>query len=187
MRTKDSILLEQAYAKVHEANATALRLRNKPRINKDPEILRQMFQYLSTKAEYFASVHSLAFGEQDWSREKSKTKPLTNGTLQDILTQVPPAVKELADQGYDWTRVFISTDKVHNFQDDNVGKRAQMADITNTITLIHNQSHILIRCYDPFEAVGSKELKVDKETGTNIHNALLKAESLFASLYGVQQ
>jgi hypothetical protein len=62
-----------------------------------------------------------------------------------------------------------------------------MADITNTITLIHNQSHILIRAYDPFETVGSKELTLNKESGVNIHNALLKAESLYASLYGVQQ
>jgi hypothetical protein len=48
MRTKDSILLEQAYAKVLEGNTLSV---DRQKVNRDPEVLARMFQYLSTRAE----------------------------------------------------------------------------------------------------------------------------------------
>lgn len=179
MKTKDQLLLEQAYQTIQERNEL---VKQKP--NKDPEVLRRMWQYLSTRAEFFGSVHGLVFGEQDWSREKSLNKHLKDGSLQDMLMEAPSVVKELSNQGYDWTRIFLSTHKVLDPEHPNMGRTAQLTDITNTVTLIHNSSHILIRAYDPFGVMPSKELKVDK---ASVPSALLKAESLLASLYGVQQ
>jgi hypothetical protein len=181
MRTKDTILLEQAYTKVLESNALSV---NKAKVNRDPEVLAKMFQYLSTRAEFFGSIHGLVFGEENWSREKSISKDLKNGNLQDLLMEAPQVIKDLSNQGYDWTRIFLSTHKVLDPEHPNMGRTAQLTDITNTVTLIHNSSHILIRAYDSFGIMPSKELKVDK---TSIPGALNKAESLLASLYGVQQ
>jgi hypothetical protein len=181
MRNKDSILLEQAYAKVFEANELSL---NKQKPNRDPEVLRNMWQFLSTRAEFYGSVHGLVYGEEDWSREKSTSKDIKNGSLQDMLIEAPSLVEELGDQGYDWTRIFLSTHRVLNPEHSNRGRVAQLGDITNTVTLIHNSTHILIRAYDPFGIMPSKELKVDKN---GVPGALLKAESLLASFYGVQQ
>jgi hypothetical protein len=181
VKSKDQLLLEQAYQSIREAGELSLK---KQQANNDPEILARMFQFLSTRAEFYGSVHGLAFGEEDWSREKSITKDLKNGTLQELLMKAPSVVKELADQGYDWTRIFLSTHKVLDPEHPNGGRVAQLTDITNTVTLIHNSSHILIRAYDPFGIRPSKEIKVEKD---GVPNALLKAESLLASLYGVQQ
>jgi hypothetical protein len=181
MRTKDYILLEQAYVKVVEANTLSV---NRQKVNRDPEVLARMFQYLSTRAEFFGSVHGLVFGEEDWSREKSISKDLKNGNLQDLLMEAPRVVEDLNKQGYDWTRIFLSTHRVLDPEHPNGGRVAQLMDITNTVTLIHNSNHILMRAYDPFGIMPSKELKADK---TSIPGALLKAESLLASLYGVQQ
>ena len=164
-----------------ESNALSL---NKTKVNRDPEVLARMFQYLSTRAEFFGSIHGLVFGEEDWSREKSINKDLKNGNLQDLLMEAPQVIKNLAKEGYDWTRIFLSTHKVLDPEHPNGGRVAQLTDITNTVTLIHNSSHILIRAYDPFGIMPSKELKADK---TSIPGALNKAESLLASLYGVQQ
>ena len=164
-----------------ESNALSL---NKTKVNRDPEVLARMFQYLSTRAEFFGSIHGLVFGEENWSREKSISKDLKNGNLQDLLMEAPQVIKDLSNQGYDWTRIFLSTHKVLDPEHPNGGRVAQLTDITNTVTLIHNSSHILIRAYDPFGIMPSKELKADK---TSIPGALNKAESLLASLYGVQQ
>jgi hypothetical protein len=186
MRTKDTILLEQAYVKVVEANTLSV---NRQKVNRDPEVLARMFQYLSTRAEFFGSVHGLVFGEEDWSREKSISKDLKNGSLQDLLMDAPQVVEDLNKQGYDWTRIFLSTHRVLDPEHPNGGRVAQLMDITNTVTLIHNSNHILMRAYDPFGIMPSKELRVETkmDRGVTIPSALLKAESLLASLYGVQQ
>lgn len=178
---KINVGLVKAYETILEANQLSI---NKQKVNRDPEILKRMFQYLSTRAEFFGSIHGLVLGEQDWSREKSISKDLKNGSLQELMMEAPQIVKDLANQGYDWTRIFLSTHKVLDPEHPNGGRVAQLTDITNTVTLIHNSSHILIRAYDPFGIMPSKELQVDK---ASVPGALLKAESLLASLYGVQQ
>lgn len=182
MKPNDTTLLQEAYQAIwEESNALSV---NKAKVNKDPEVLANMFRYLSTRAEFFGSVHGLVFGEENWSREKSISKDLKNGTLQDMIMEAPQVIKDLEKQGYDWTRIFLSTHKVLDPQHPNGGRTAQLTDITNTVTLIHNSTHILIRAYDPFGVMPSKELKVDK---ASIPSALLKAENLLGSLYGVSQ
>jgi hypothetical protein len=66
---------------------------------------------------------------------------------------------------------------------ENAGRTAQLTDITNTVTLINNSNHILVRAYDPYGVRRSKEMQIPKDSKTNIHNALMKAEDLLMSLY----
>ena len=181
MKSKDQLLLEQAYLSILEENKIALRKKQGP--VQDPEILRRMAEHLSTRAEFYATIHGLKSEEEEWSREKSTSKDIKPGSLQRVLQEIPDRVEEIEQGGYDWTRVFISTHKVMDPTHQNAGRIAQMADITNTVTLIHNSNHILVRAYDPYGVRPSKELRIEKDSKTNIHNALIKAEDLLMSLY----
>ena len=181
MKSKDQLLLEQAYESILEENKITLRKKQGP--VQDPEILRRMAEHLSTNAEFYADVSGLKTGEEEWSREKSTSKYIKPSSLQSVLQEIPVAVEEIEQGGYDWTRVFISTNKVMNPAQENMGRTAQLTDITNTITLINNSNHILVRAYDPYGVRRSKEMQIEKESKTNIHNALMKAEDLLMSLY----
>ncbi len=181
MKSKDQLLLEQAYESISEQNKLALRKKKGP--IQDPEILRRMAEFLATRAEFYANVMGLKTGEEEWSREKSTSKTIKPGSLQKVLQEVPVAVEEIEQGGYDWTRVFISTDKVMDPTHENMGRIAQLGDITNTVTLINNSNHILVRAYDPYGVRPSKEMQIPKDSKTNIHNALNKAEDLLMSLY----
>jgi hypothetical protein len=99
MNSKDQILLEQAYQNIFEQNEIALRKKQGP--VQDPEILRRMADHLSTKAEFYATVHGLKTGEEEWSREKSTSKHIKPGSLQRVLQEVPTAVEEIEQGGYD--------------------------------------------------------------------------------------
>lgn len=181
MKSKDQLLLEQAYESILEENKITLRKKQGP--VQDPEILRRMAEHLSTKAEFYADVSGLKTGEEEWSREKSTSKYIKPGSLQKVLEEIPGAVGEIEQGGYDWTRVFISTHKVMDPRHENMGRTAQLTDITNTVTLINNRTHILVRAYDPYGVRPSKEMRIEKDSNTNIHNALIKAEDLLMSLY----
>lgn len=181
MKYKDQLFLEQAYESILEENKITLRKKQGP--VQDPEILRRMAEYLSTRAEFYANIHGLKSGEEEWSREKSTSKNIKPSSLQRVLQEIPIAVEEIEQGGYDWTRVFISTHKVMDPTHENAGRPAQLGDITNTVTLINNRNHILVRAYDPYGVRPSKEMQIPKDSKTNIHNALMKAEDLLMSLY----
>ena len=181
MKSKDQLLLEQAYQTIREQNELAMRKKQGP--IQDPEILRRMAEYLSTGAEFYATVSGLKSEEEEWSREKATSKDIKPGSLQRVLQEIPGHVEEIEQGGYDWIRVFISTHKVMDPRHQNAGRIAQLTDITNTVTLINNRTHILVRAYDPYGVRSSKEMRIEKDSKTNIHNALIKAEDLLMSLY----
>ena len=199
MKSKDQLLLEQAYQSILEHNELAMRKKQGP--VQDPEILRKMADHLwgvqssedakdsqdkpptRPPAKFYATIHGLKSEEEEWSSEKSTSKYIEPGSLLKVLYDIPSAVKEIEQGGYDWTRVFISTHEVMNPTHVNIGRTAQLGDITNTVTLINNRTHILVRAYDPYGVRPSKEMRIEKDSKTNIHNALMKAEDLLMSLY----
>ena len=83
MKSKDQLLLEQAYESILEENKITLRKKQGP--VQDPEILRRMAEHLSTKAEFYADVSGLKTGAEEWSREKSTSKYIKQGSLQKVM------------------------------------------------------------------------------------------------------
>ena len=136
MRTKDSILLEQAYAKVLEANELAL---SRPKMSNP---LKDQFE-----------LHIQYIDQAEDDADKPKIQSIVLGHKQGeelhSLDAVSFAVQEEAEKldraGKFWIRVFVS--KVHNPN----GSIAQLTDISNVLTLIQNNKgkHILWRCYGP--------------------------------------
>lgn len=142
--------------------------------NKDPEVLKRMFQLLQYKAEFYCDITG-------WPKGEGSTEHIKETNLQEVMMQVPEKIKNIEQRGYDWNRVFIVAHKVMDPELENFARVSQLTDITNTITLINNSSHILVRAYDPYGVRKGKELTIQKPV--SIPSALEQAERLLESLY----
>lgn len=171
MKSKDQILLEQAYQSIIEKDLVPHKPSNQ---NKDPEVLKGMFQLLQYKAEFYCDILG-------WPKGEGSTEHIKETNLQEVMMQVPKKIKMIEERGYDWNRIFIVAHKVMDPEHENFTRTAQLMDITNTITLINNSSHILVRAYDPYGIIKGKEMTIKKPV--SIPSALEQAERLLESLY----
>ena len=171
MKSKDQALLEEAYKSIPERKLVS---RKASKQDRDPEILKRMFELLQFKAEFYCDV-------MGWPTGEGSSEHIKPTNLQEVIMQVPEKIKSIEQKGYDWNRVFIVAHKVMDPQDENFGRVSQLMDITNTITFIHNSNHILVRAYDPYDVVGSTEAKIPKPIG--VPAMLEQGEKLLKSLY----
>ncbi len=171
MKSKDQQLLEEAYQSILERDLVPHKVSKQ---NRDPEILKRMFELLQFKAEFYCDV-------MGWPSGEGSSEHIKPTNLQEVMMQVPEKIKSIEQKGLDWNRVFIVAHKVMNPQDENFGRTSQLMDITNTITFINNSNHILVRAYDPYQVAGSAETKIMKPVG--IPAMLEQGEQLLKSLY----
>lgn len=156
---------------VEESNVVPYKASKKSR---DPEVLKRMFQLLQYKAEFYCDITG-------WPKGEGSTEHIKETNLQEVMMQVPQKIKMIEGRGYDWNRIFIVANKVMDPEHENFARTAQLMDITNTITLINNSSHILVKAYDPYGGMKGKELTIQKPV--SIPSALAQAERLLESLY----
>jgi hypothetical protein len=142
--------------------------------SRDPEVLQRMFKLLQYKAEFYCDILG-------WPKGEGSSEHIKPTNLQEVMMQVPEKIKMIEQRGYDWNRVFIVAHKVMDPEQENFARVSQLMDITNTITLINNSSHIIVKAYDPYGVMKGKELTIQKPV--SIPSALAQAEGLLQSLY----
>jgi len=175
MKTKDQLLLEQAYQSIREAGELAL---------KEPKKSNPL------KDQFELDIHYIDQSEADSDKPKKEHMVLGHkqGTELNSLDAVCFAVQEKADEllqaGKLWIRFFVS--KKHNAD----GSTAQMMDVPNIITLIQNDrsKHILWRCYGPgAKREGTVPIKGQFADRTETLKSFMQAQDALEEQYPQEQ
>lgn len=145
MKSKDQLLLEQAYQSIREKDELALQepKRSNPLKRETFELSIGYADQSEVEEDQPKSKQTMYIGN---TGEKIHSLDRAVFVLQDKL-------QELYQAGKFWCRIRVSK---HHMMD---GSTAQLTDINNIISLVENRNHILWQCWGPEAKKGTVPIK----------------------------